>query len=126
MNQICVFRYQRERITNGFQVNSAMNEIGYTFRPSSIRQYFYWSLPRTLTGNQIKSYGGRLEFTQRYTQRPQSSYFPDQDVIIIGNGVTIFWTNPQPQQEGIPNVINYIFYYFPFCLTIFLFCRKFQ
>lgn len=103
---VCVFRYQRERISNGFLVNSAMNEIGYTFPPSSRRQHYYWSLPRQLTGNQIKSYGGRLEFTQHYTQRPQSSYLPDQDVIIIGNGVTIYWTNPQPQQEEVANVSN--------------------
>lgn len=99
-----IFRYQRERISNGFLINSAMNEIGYTFPPSSRRQYYYWSLPRQLTGNQITSYGGRLEFSQRYTQRPQSSYFPDQDIIIMGNGVTIYWTNPQPQQEEISNV----------------------
>ena len=71
-----------------------MNEIGYTFRPSNSERW-YWSLPRKYTGNQVKSYGGKLEFTQRYTQRPQAVYVPDQDIIIIGNRVTIYWSNPQ-------------------------------
>lgn len=85
-----------------------MNEIGYTFRPSNPQQW-YWSLPRVFTGYRVTSYGGRLEFTQRYTQRPQAVYVPDQDVVIIGNGVTIFWTNPEALSPDIANVsIGYL------------------
>jgi hypothetical protein len=96
-------QYQTQRVDNGFQVNTFVNEIGYTFRPSTTERW-YWSLPRTYTGNKIKSYGGRLEFTQRYTQRPQAVYVPDRDIIIIGNGVTIYWSNPQAQIPDVANV----------------------
>lgn len=100
-------RYQTERITNGFHINIATNEIGYTFRPSNTGQW-YWSLPREFTGHKTLSYGGRLEFTQRYTQRPQASYVPDQDIIIIGNGVTIYWSSQEKQQPDIANVCRLI------------------
>lgn len=73
------------------------------FRPSTSERW-YWSLPRKYTGNQIKSYGGRLVFTQRFTQRPQAVYVPDQDIIITGNGVTIYWSNPQAQIPDVANV----------------------
>lgn len=94
---------QSRRITDGFIVNEGMNEIGYTFRPSN-RDRLFWSLPKMFTGNKIKSYGGRLEFHQRYTQRPQAAYYIDQDVIISGNGITIYWTNPVSQYPDIANV----------------------
>lgn len=80
-----------------------MNEIGYVFRPSSVSQW-YWSLPQNFIGPKLLSYGGRLEFTQRYTQRLGATYTPDQDVIITGNGVTLYWRNPQSQQPEIANV----------------------
>lgn len=96
-------RYKGERITYGFHINVPTNEIGYTFRPSSTHMW-YWSLPTEFTGNRIKSYGGRLELTQRYTQRPQASYVPEQDIIITGNGITIYWTNPEVQLPDRANV----------------------
>ncbi|CAG9863069.1 unnamed protein product [Phyllotreta striolata] len=92
------------RITD-FTVNEFMNEISYGILPSN-RDSLYWSLPSIFTGNKIKSYGGKLEFSQRYTQRPQARYVPDKDIIIIGNGITIFWTNPNEQREGIVNPIS--------------------
>lgn len=96
-------RQERERISNGFHVNTATNEIGYTFRPSGTSQW-YWSLPRQFTGPNIKSYGGKLELTQRYTQRPQATYVPDQDIIVTGNGVTLYWSNPDVQLPDRANV----------------------
>lgn len=100
----CFFRNQQERITTGFNTNVAENKIGYTFRQGS-NQRLYWSLPADFTGNKIKSYGGRIEFTQHYTtNRYNSNYSPDQDVIIIGNGVTIYWTNPISQLATRDNV----------------------
>lgn len=80
-----------------------MNEISYGLLPSN-RETLYWSLPGIFNGNKIRSYGGKLEFSQRFTQRPQSRYVPDKDIIIIGNGITIFWTNPAELREGIVNV----------------------
>ncbi|RZB41729.1 basement membrane-specific heparan sulfate proteoglycan core protein, partial [Asbolus verrucosus] len=98
---------QRQRIDRDFIINPLMNEIGYTFRPSDSNTW-YWSLPRKYTGNQIRSYGGQLEFTQRYTQRPQAGYIRNKDVIIIGNGVTIYWYNPQAQSPGVANKVSVI------------------
>ncbi|XP_064212839.1 basement membrane-specific heparan sulfate proteoglycan core protein [Tribolium castaneum] len=100
-------QYQTQRIDSGFQIHTSMNEIGYTFRPSTSERWF-WSLPREFTGNQVKSYGGRLEFTQRFTQRPQAGYVPDKSVIIIGNGITIYWTNPQSQIPDVPNKVSVV------------------
>lgn len=54
----------------------------------------FWSLPSAFTGNKIKSYGGNLKLTQHIEARPYSNCRPDQDVIIIGNGLTLYWTNP--------------------------------
>ena len=59
------------------------------------------------TGHKITSYGGRLEFVQRYTERPNARYMLDQDVIIIGNGITIYWTNHILPQRNIANVREY-------------------
>lgn len=98
-------QFQRDKISDSsaFHLNEAMNEIGYTFKPSN-RDRLFWSLPKMFTGNQIKSYGGSLEFNQRYMQRPQASYNIDQDVIVTGNGITIYWTNPVQQHPDIINV----------------------
>ncbi|XP_037037177.1 basement membrane-specific heparan sulfate proteoglycan core protein isoform X11 [Bradysia coprophila] len=51
---------------------------------------FYWSLPARFLGNQILSYGGSLNFTTRNVA--DGEYVPDQDVILTGNGLTLFWT----------------------------------
>lgn len=93
----------RVRIRDRFEVREAMNEIRYSFLPSSSERLF-WSIPSAFTGNKILSYGGRLEFIQRYTQRPYSRYVPDDDIIISGNGVTISWSNPTEQPPNIANV----------------------
>lgn len=51
---------------------------------------YYWSLPSRFLGNQILSYGGSLYFTLR--NRGDGEYVPDQDVILTGNGLTLFWS----------------------------------
>ncbi|XP_057651716.1 basement membrane-specific heparan sulfate proteoglycan core protein-like isoform X28 [Diorhabda carinulata] len=98
-------QFLRHRITENFDINEYMNEISHGFLPSN-RETMYWSLPATFTGNQIKSYGGNLEYSQRYTQRPQAKYIPDKDVIIIGNGITIFWSHPTEQRQDIVNPVS--------------------
>ncbi|KRT82106.1 Immunoglobulin, partial [Oryctes borbonicus] len=100
-------QYSRNVITTGFQTTSEINEIGYIFRPSQSERLF-WSLPRRFTGKRITSYGGKLEFTQRYTQRPNAYYSLDQDIIISGNGITIYWTNDKQQQPDIINKISVV------------------
>lgn len=61
----------------------------YTHRLDSRRETFYWSLPARFTGNQVLSYGGKLTFTVGNTG--YGPYVPDQDVLLIGNGITLFW-----------------------------------
>ncbi|KAG5900605.1 hypothetical protein JTB14_017460 [Gonioctena quinquepunctata] len=97
----------RTKITEIFDVNPRMNEISYNFLPSQ-RETFFWSLPSVFTGNQIKSYGGRLEYSQRFTQRPGATYVPDKDVIITGNGITIYWSNPMEQRSDQFNPVSII------------------
>ncbi|XP_050308675.1 basement membrane-specific heparan sulfate proteoglycan core protein isoform X33 [Anthonomus grandis grandis] len=87
-------QYFKETIRSGFKVSLASNEIGFTFPPSQ-RGRFYWSLPSTFTGNQIKSYGGKLEYMQRYIDLPHAKYYLDKDIIITGNNMVIYWTNPE-------------------------------
>ncbi|KAJ8950523.1 hypothetical protein NQ318_015267 [Aromia moschata] len=98
-------QYHRTRIADKFDINLLLNEISYNFLPSQ-QDRLFWSLPSRFTGNKIKSYGGRLEFIQKYTQRPQARYVPDQDVIITGNGITIYWSNPNELLDGIANTVS--------------------
>ncbi|KAK9737087.1 Laminin EGF domain [Popillia japonica] len=100
-------QFFRNQITTGFEIRSRINEIGYVFRPSQSERLF-WSLPRKFTGQHITSYGGKLEFKQRYTQRPNAQYLLDQDIIISGNGMTIYWSNEKRQQPGIANKISVV------------------
>lgn len=72
-------------------------------RPSANKR-LYWSLPASFTGHKITSYGGNLEFTQRYNERPGANHTLDMDVILIGNGVTLYWTNPERLIPDRPNV----------------------
>lgn len=95
----------RQRITSNFNVDIYHNEISYNF-PQGQSDVLYWSLPDTFTGNQIKSYAGKLEFYQKYTQYPSARYVPDKDIIINGNGVTLFWSNPVEPRENSLNVSN--------------------
>ncbi|XP_044751334.1 basement membrane-specific heparan sulfate proteoglycan core protein isoform X8 [Coccinella septempunctata] len=94
----------QRRITDNFQFNFAINEISYRFGPGESR--LYWSMPQILTGNQIRSYGGKLEFRQRFEEYGRGRPIQDQDVIIVGEKLTIYWTNPVPLTPGIQNKIS--------------------
>ncbi|XP_014478060.1 PREDICTED: basement membrane-specific heparan sulfate proteoglycan core protein isoform X5 [Dinoponera quadriceps] len=87
-------------IADGFELNVAMNEIGYRYPDSRSRRLF-WSLPSVFTGNKVKSYGGNLTLTQHITAYPEAKSYKDQDILLIGNGVTLFWTNPTEIQPDI-------------------------
>ncbi|XP_058809308.1 basement membrane-specific heparan sulfate proteoglycan core protein-like isoform X2 [Phymastichus coffea] len=84
---------RRQIVSEGFELDFAVNKIGYRYTDSRSRRLF-WSLPSKFTGNKIKSYGGKLSFNQQVKAQPNSSCRKDQDVIIIGNGITLYWTNP--------------------------------
>ncbi|XP_076684002.1 terribly reduced optic lobes isoform X2 [Andrena cerasifolii] len=90
-----------EVIDEGFELNFAMNEIGYRY-PDSRGRSLFWSLPTTFTGNKVKSYGGNLSLTQHITAYPGAQSYKDQDIILVGNGITLFWTNPAEIQPDVP------------------------
>ncbi|TGZ46957.1 Basement membrane-specific heparan sulfate proteoglycan core protein [Temnothorax longispinosus] len=92
---------RRDIIDDGFELNVAMNEIGYRY-PDSRSHRLFWSLPSVFTGNKVKSYGGNLTLTQHITAYPGAQSYKDQDILLIGNGITLFWTNPVEVQPEIP------------------------
>ncbi|XP_063241894.1 basement membrane-specific heparan sulfate proteoglycan core protein isoform X7 [Bacillus rossius redtenbacheri] len=87
-------RSRSEVIREGFVLNVAQNEIGYSFPPSARGQRMFWSLPPSFSGNKVASYGGNLTVTQHYSARPSGQRDQDTDVIITGNGITLYWTYP--------------------------------
>ncbi|XP_078043463.1 terribly reduced optic lobes isoform X5 [Augochlora pura] len=92
---------RQEVIDKDFELNIALNEIGYRYSEGRGRRLF-WSLPPILTGNKIKSYGGTLTLTQHITAFPGAQSYKDQDIILVGNGITLFWTNPVEIQPDSP------------------------
>lgn len=82
-------------MSNDFHFDPTRNEIKYLF--DNDESIYYWSLPNRLTGNKILSYGGKLTITQR--TEGSGRYFPDQDVILKGNGITLFWTRKVLEEE---------------------------
>lgn len=80
-----------------------MNEIGYRYPDNRSRRLF-WSLPSAFTGNQVKSYAGSLTLTQHITAQPGAQSYKDQDILLVGNGITLFWTNPTDVLPDIPLV----------------------
>ncbi|XP_055601853.1 basement membrane-specific heparan sulfate proteoglycan core protein-like isoform X2 [Uranotaenia lowii] len=84
-------------VTDGFSTILERNEISYNFRD---RNSYYWSLPERLLGNQVLSYGANLTITQS-TVGSQPN--PDQDIILIGNGMKLFWSRPH-YEDGVYSV----------------------
>lgn len=58
---------------------------------------YYWSLPPRFLGNQLRSYNGYLNFTVE--NEAYGEYQLDQDIIIRGNGVTLFWIRGDPNER---------------------------
>lgn len=79
-------RDQLTQVEDRYELNSFEAKLSYTFIDENP---FYWSLPSRLLGNQILSYGGNLTITQ--TSEGRGSFVSDQDVILKGNGLTLFW-----------------------------------
>ena len=52
--------------------------------------YFYWRLPDTFLGNQLMSYGGHLNYSIRYHKPFVPTPLVIPDVIIRGNGITLY------------------------------------
>lgn len=79
-------------------VDVSQNQLSYDFPNGQHTDTLYWSLPESFVGNKILSYGGALRFTLR---NPSFSgqYVSDRDVILNGNGISLFWVRPDPAQE---------------------------
>lgn len=67
-------------------VDVSTNTISIRIRDENT---YYWSLPDSFLGNQLNSYGGDLLFTVR--NDASGEYVHDQDVILNGNGLSLFW-----------------------------------
>jgi hypothetical protein len=78
-----------------FDRNIVENEIIYRFNTNS--SVYFWNLPERLTGNLILSYGGDLKITQRTDGT--GKYTEDVDVHIRGNGLTLFYTRQNYDNE---------------------------
>ncbi|CAD6239647.1 GSCOCG00008743001-RA-CDS [Cotesia congregata] len=90
-----------DTIDDGFDINVLSNEIGYHYTRANRNRRLFWSLPSTFTGNKVKSYGGNLTLTQRFSAHHESKPLKDQDVMLIGNGITLYWVN---SREPSPNI----------------------
>ncbi|XP_058452453.1 basement membrane-specific heparan sulfate proteoglycan core protein isoform X2 [Malaya genurostris] len=84
-------------ISGGFDEAPHRNEISYNFKD---RDTYYWNLPERLLGNQILSYGANLTVTQSTVGLEPN---PDQDIILIGNGLKLFWSRPH-YEDGVYSV----------------------
>ncbi|XP_052863350.1 basement membrane-specific heparan sulfate proteoglycan core protein [Anopheles cruzii] len=95
-------------VRDNFNINPSINVISYVFRD---RDTYYWNLPSQVLGSQILSYGANLTVTQQVDGgRP----LPDQDIILIGNGLKLVWSRDHyedgtyivPLHESYWTVIN--------------------
>ncbi|XP_025416415.1 basement membrane-specific heparan sulfate proteoglycan core protein isoform X4 [Sipha flava] len=98
-------RTRTRSIKSGFSTDVSKNEIGYDYTPNRGEQLF-WSLPSSFTGNKITSYGGYLNWTQRYTSLPGSIIRDDTDIILVGNGIWLFKSNDKKIRPDEPTLLN--------------------
>lgn len=76
------------RFDDALQMHSVNSEVAALHTPDDI--YFYWRLPHSFLGNQLMSYGGHLKYSIRYEKAYSPSPLVIPDVIIRGNGITLF------------------------------------
>lgn len=73
---------------DSLRMHSINSEVANFQTPNNV--YFYWRLPNQFLGNQLMSYGGYLRYSIRYRQSYASSPLQIPDVIIRGNGITLY------------------------------------
>ncbi|XP_041987673.1 basement membrane-specific heparan sulfate proteoglycan core protein-like isoform X2 [Aricia agestis] len=86
-------------INNQFVPVPTQSELKYifTFPPN---QELYWSLP-VFPGNRVLSYGGSLSLTQMFeTNGDIEESRPDVDVVLVGDELSVYWSNPNPIRSG--------------------------
>ncbi|CAH0716594.1 unnamed protein product, partial [Brenthis ino] len=86
-------------INDQFLPSPKQSELMYIFSSPQISD-LYWSLP-VFPGNRVLSYGGTLSLTQKFDAggNPEEST-PGIDIVLIGDGLSIFWSNPSRIRAG--------------------------
>ncbi|XP_034667273.1 basement membrane-specific heparan sulfate proteoglycan core protein isoform X13 [Drosophila subobscura] len=84
---------------NNLDFDVATNMYTYS-HPSYLPKY--WSLRGSVLGNQLHSYGGELQY--KLHVESYGRYEPGQDVILIGNGLTLIWSLNQESPDGLNRV----------------------
>lgn len=103
-NNVKLYFSSRQKVIDTvFDLNIATNEIGYRYSGSRSPR-LYWSLPKEYTGNKLTSYGSNLILTQHIITHPRAHTYSDQDVILFGNGITLYWKNPRDLVPGVKMV----------------------
>ncbi|XP_070560391.1 basement membrane-specific heparan sulfate proteoglycan core protein-like isoform X2 [Ptychodera flava] len=84
-----------QKITGELFVQDFTEELG--------KGDFYWMLPAEFLGNQLTSYGGKLQYMIQFetTEIPRASDVPD--VIIRGNGITLEYKFDEQPTVGVQN-----------------------
>ncbi|XP_054159296.1 basement membrane-specific heparan sulfate proteoglycan core protein-like isoform X2 [Oppia nitens] len=80
---------QNEIIYNpNLQEYSIKSDVMLANTPDGV--YFYWNLPKEMLGNRLQSYGGYIRYTIRYREPylPKAAKIPD--IILRGNGITLY------------------------------------
>ncbi|KAL3861185.1 hypothetical protein ACJMK2_007245 [Sinanodonta woodiana] len=68
---------------------------------------YYWSLPREFLGERLTSYGGELKYTIYFEVDGRPSFIQGQpDVILMGNGITLYYRGRTVPSSGIATSIS--------------------
>ncbi|XP_076452135.1 basement membrane-specific heparan sulfate proteoglycan core protein-like isoform X4 [Babylonia areolata] len=80
----------------------AVQDFGRTLPSGS----YYWSLPRQYLGNRLTSYGGDLSYRVLYDVDGFDIATNDPDVIIEGNGITLFYRRDSTVPPGASTTVR--------------------
>ncbi|XP_072931305.1 basement membrane-specific heparan sulfate proteoglycan core protein [Epargyreus clarus] len=76
------------------------SELMYTFSYPPQNE-LYWSLP-VFPGNRVLSYGGTLSLKQMFRSPDDSESTQGQDIVLVGDTISLFWSNPTPIRSRVP------------------------
>lgn len=90
---------QFDRATSMHSINS---EVAAAQTPDYLS--FYWRLPAAFLGNQLLSYGGYLRYSIRYREPFSPSPLQIPDVILRGNGITLYHYEKNFMEDSKENI----------------------
>lgn len=98
-DQFTLTDLQGNAVINGEQLTRNFSENQFNYELANGQdETLYWSLSEQFVGNQILSYGGALRFVLR-NAKVSGQYVVDKDVILNGNGVSLFWSRQDSADE---------------------------